>query len=204
MTVKLDVIQIVIQGVLHMTKQQQQKLDKVNKALSLFEEGKTLKEASDIVGYSRPDKLKRALKELGYVYDDIKGIWCNTECDTECNTMPKEPCNTQRITRSITPIAQPKPQKLSIHSEHLELFNDLIEERETLKNMLIWYKKHIDTAGTDILLIELPESENQLVTVRTNKAVWEEFGKFAEENKAFSKGDLVAQALLDFVKRNKA
>lgn len=46
--------------------------------------------------------------------------------------------------------------------------------------------------------IDLPESENFKTSIRVNKTEWELFKKFMKENKEFSNGDLISQALKEF------
>lgn len=173
-----------------MTKQQQQKINKVNNALDLFKQGKSLKEASIIVGYSRPDKLKRALIELGYKEQD--GEWIND--DLTSNTV----CNTTCITNV---------ENIGLASiKELEFVTMLEQEQDTIRNMIEWYKRYSNTDNTSntIIKIELPQSDNTMISTRSNKVVWEQFKIFAKNNSAnFKMGDLVAQALLDYMNKYK-
>lgn len=176
-----------------MTKQQQQKIDKVNKALELMAHGKTVKEVYAEVGYSAADKLKRALKELGYI--EINGHWekSNTESNTKCNTTKNE-------------IVAVNKQQIAEQRVQLEVVNLLEQEQDTLKAMLEWFKKFSNTNNTSntLIKIELPISENVMVSTRSNKVVWEQFKVFAKNNSAnFKMGDLVAQALLDYMEKYK-
>ena len=71
--------------------------------------------------------------------------------------------------------------------------------------MIGWYKRYSNTDKTSSTLIktELPQSENVMISTRSNKAVWEQFKIFAKNNSVnFKMGDLVAQALLDFMKKH--
>lgn len=184
-----------------MTKQQQQKIDKVNKALELMSQGKSIKEVYAEVGYSGADKLKRALKELGYT--EVNGHWeksntnCNTECTTECNTESNTNCITNK-----NEVVETKKQELD-KSQVIDL---LEQEQDTLKSMLEWFKRFSNTENTSNILIkiELPASENVMISTRSNKVVWEEFKKFAKKNSDnFKMGDLVAQALLEYMNKYK-
>lgn len=170
-----------------MTKQQQRKINKVNAALDLMNNGKTIKEVYTAVGYSRVDKLKRALTELGYI--EVEGKWqnCNTDCNTKYNSMEK-----------LIEVKRPT----NINTKHLQLLKNLEQEEDTLLNMIEWYKTYSSTSITcnTHIKIELPKSENVMISTRSNKVVWEQFKVFAKNNNAnFTMGDLVAQALLNYM-----
>lgn len=58
----------------------------------------------------------------------------------------------------------------------------------------------------DGLVISLPNEEGKKdfrVTVRVNKKVMDRFNSFAENNKMFTKKELISQALLDFIEKYK-
>lgn len=172
-----------------LTKQQQQKIDKVNKALELMKNGRTIKEVYAEVGYSRWDKLKRALNELGYEEVDGKWIESNTGCNTDCNT-----------TMEIVEVHKHEV----IEPSQLQFVELLEQEQETLRNMIEWYKQYSNTNNTSntLIKIELPQSENVMISTRSNQVVWEQFKIFAKNNSAnFKMGDLVAQALLDYMNK---
>lgn len=177
-----------------MTKQQQQKIDKVNKALETMNKGATLNEASSIVGYSRPDKLRRALKELDYV--EYKGNWIKVS----------EDCNTRSNTNSNTE----KNEVVLVENNQISLPHDIIdllqEEQGTVKAMIDWYKVFSNTCNTSntIMKIELPQSENVMISTRSNKVVWEKFKTFCKNHSAnFTMGDLVAAAFLEYMEKYK-
>lgn len=173
-----------------MTKQQQQKVDKVNKALELMRDGRTIKDVYLEVGYSRWDKLKRALVELGYI--EVEGSWIssNTDCNTSGNTGGMEIVETHK--------------QAIIEPGQLQFVELLAQEQDTLKSMIEWYKRYSNTDNTSntFIKIELPQSENVMISTRSNQVVWEQFKIFAKNNSAnFKMGDLVAQALLDYMKK---
>lgn len=54
------------------------------------------------------------------------------------------------------------------------------------------------------IVIELPNEEGKKdtrATVRINKVIWERFNKFCDDNKAFSKKELLSQALKEFMEK---
>lgn len=46
--------------------------------------------------------------------------------------------------------------------------------------------------------IDLPESESFKTSIRVNKIEWELFKEFMKENKEFTNGDLISQALREY------
>lgn len=174
-----------------MTKQQQQKIDKVNKALELMSQGRTIKDVYEEVGYSRWDKLKRALIELGYI--EIDGQWVMS--------------NTGSSTQSNTAIKVIETQEIKTTAEQMEVLKLMEQEQDTLMQMLAWYKKMSNTGsntdGSTFIRVELPQSENVMISARSNKIVWEEFKEFAKKHSAnFKMGDLLAQALKDYMEKH--
>lgn len=72
--------------------------------------------------------------------------------------------------------------------------------------MLEWYKQYSnrDNTSNTVIKIELPQSENVMISTRSNKVVWERFKVFAKNNSVnFKMGDLVAQALQDYMDKYK-
>ena len=85
------------------------------------------------------------------------------------------------------------------------------ENQEKLINIINRYDdlmKLLDTKITNNfssgIVIELPTEEGKKdtrATIRINKVIWERFNKFCENNKVFSKKELLSQALKDFMER---
>lgn len=92
--------------------------------------------------------------------------------------------------------------------------NDVVinkENQEKLKNIINRYDdlmKLLDNKNTNNfnsdLVIELPNEEGKKdtrATVRINKIIWERFNKFCDNNKTFSKKELLSQALKEFIEK---
>lgn len=185
-----------------MTKQQQQKIDKVNKALELMSQGRTIRDVYEEVGYSRWDKLKRAMIELGYIELDGKWVLSNTDSNTNSMTNGSTESNTQ----SNTAVKVVKKQGLRTTAEQMAVLQLMEQEQDTLKQMLAWYKKMSHTGshtdGSTFIRVEIPHSENVMISARSNKVVWEQFKEFAKKHSAnFKMGDLLAQALKDYMEK---
>ncbi|MEG0578944.1 MAG: hypothetical protein RR490_03405 [Niameybacter sp.] len=128
----------------------------------------------------------------------------NTPTNIDSNTSTKKNQNLSN-TKSITPVntesITPQPNTYQVLDPiQEELVKTLTDEKETIQDMIQWFKKYRVLVASDIL-VELPVSENTMISCRSNKTMWEQFGAFADTNKAFSKGDLLAQALKEFVEK---
>lgn len=55
----------------------------------------------------------------------------------------------------------------------------------------------------DGIIIELPESEEYRTTIRINKVIYEQFDEFCNENKTFTKKDLLSMALKEYMNKYK-
>lgn len=176
-----------------MTKQQQEAYNKFIKALDLQEQGISRQEIYHMVGYASLDSLTKAFKKQGYKYCDEKQRYIqvsNTESNTSCTTQTTEIVEVDR-----NDVVDPK---------QLEFVKVLEQEQETLVSMIEWFKQYSNTNNTSntLIRIELPQSENVMISTRSNKVVWEQFKIFAKNNSAnFKMGDLVAQALLDYMNK---
>lgn len=178
-----------------MTKQQQEAYNKFLKALELQEQGIPRQEIYHMVGYASLDSLTKAFKKQGYKYCDEEQKYIqvsNTDCNTSCIT-------------HTTEIVEVHKHDV-IGSGQLQFVELLEQEQETLRNMIEWYKQYSNTNNTSntLIRIELPQSENVMISTRSNQVVWEQFKIFAKNNSAnFKMGDLVAQALLDYMNKYK-
>lgn len=175
-----------------MTKQQKEAYNKFLKALELQEQGIPRQEIYKEVGYASLDSLTKAFKKQGYKYYDEEQKYVqisNTDCNTDCNT-----------TGEIIEVHKHEVIKTS----QLQFVELLQQEQDTLKSMIEWYKQYSNTNNTSntLIRIELPQSENVMISTRSNQVVWEQFKIFAKNNSAnFKMGDLVAQALLDYMNK---
>lgn len=77
---------------------------------------------------------------------------------------------------------------------------DIMQDAEILKQMIEQYKNNT-TVLHQKLIIDLPQGNTKHTTMRVNEIILEEFNKFADKNKQYSKIDLVSQALKEFVEK---
>ena len=92
--------------------------------------------------------------------------------------------------------------------------NDVVinkENQHKLLNIINRYDELIKLLDSNItnnfingIVIELPNEEGKKdtrATIRVNKVIWERFTKFCDDNKAFSKKELLSQALKEFMEK---
>ena len=142
--------------------------------------------------------IQVALNEVGV------DVPCMTNSNTIDNTRSISQCtidsNTSSAITKQETITTIEPQ--SLHPVALnEFINIWDNEKDTLKEMLEWFKTYKSKNNSDMLL-ELPKADNTMISLRSNSIVWEQFGAFAQNYKGeFSKGDLLAQALKEFMEK---
>lgn len=101
-----------------------------------------------------------------------------------------------------------------VASEDLQMkLSSLLERYSELDSMLAWYKQQggqeQDRCRTDVvevinqgIQIDLPKVESIKTSVRVNKEIWEVFGLFAMQHSEFAKGDLLCQALKEYMEKH--
>lgn len=141
--------------------------------------------------------FNRIIKKYDYKRDDTTGQYIPRS--TVSSTNDSTDSTTQISTKSSTSEAMDK-QEMQILGN--ELIDTLTNEQGTLIEMIQWFKTYKQTTTGDIV-IELPVSENVMTSCRANKVIWDQFGEFAKNNRTFSKGDLLSQALIEFMNKYK-
>lgn len=170
--------------------------EKFIRALELQEQGTDRRDIYKILEYQSIDAFTKMMKKFGYKYDKSQQKYIQSECITYSNTK----CSTE--VRVI------EKQELKITEEQIAVFKLVEQEQETLKQMIEWYKRmshtSSNTESSTFITIELPHSENVMISARSNKVVWEEFKEFAKKHSInFKMGDLLAQALKDYMEKYK-
>ena len=173
-------------------------IDKVNYILELQREGKTRHEIKDILGYKLLDSMTKYMRKRGYKVENDRYILSDDSCHQVRNVETKSVLivDDNSMTANDT---------LNIRQDMIEI----IDHKDEIFDMLEWFKNRDDKGMTEVIeiinegiKIDLPESETTRTTIRINKIIWDEFNKFCDENKAFNKQDLMAQALKEFMKNN--
>lgn len=98
---------------------------------------------------------------------------------------------------------------LVINSKLKENLIDLAENHFDIKEMLTWFKNRDDNNHTNVIeivqgiTIDLDNKGNARTTIRINNTIWEDFGKFCDDNSHLDKQDLHAMALKEYMDKHK-
>lgn len=178
--------------------------EKFEKVLELQEQGVPRTEIYKICGWSSLDTLTRTMRKRGYTYDKTQGKYIQV---TEGGQLP--PNNREHEIG----VAQ--------NNAIIDLKNDILkgnilglaEHYDEIITMLTWYKAYEGQLSSNEpqvievvqqgIKIDLPKSKSLKTSIRVNKQVWEQFGQFAELHNEFVKGDLLAQALKEYMEKYK-
>ena len=169
----------------------------INNINELLREGKTVKEIRELLGYSEK-KFQKEIKSLGYKFDQKIKQYINSDIVKLSNSNSNTLCNTTCNTVPTTEI---------INKSDKENLNFLGENIETLKEMLMYYKRNKESntnnAGIVIDLIDDKHKDNgKPKSVRVNYFIWEEWKEFTSKN-SFSSKDLISMALKEYMDKYK-
>ena len=169
----------------------------INNINDLLREGKTVKEIRELLGYSEK-KFQKEIKSLGYKFDQKIKQYINSDIVKLSNSNSNTLCNTTCNTVPTTEI---------INKSDKENLNFLGENIETLKEMLMYYKRNKESntnnAGIVIDLIDDKHKDNgKPKSVRVNYFIWEEWKEFTSKN-SFSSKDLISMALKEYMDKYK-
>lgn len=177
--------------------------DKFSKALKFQAEGKKRHEIYKLLGYSSLDSLTKLMRRNGYKFSDQDQQYIHTDSNTQSIHTPiNTDSNTQSIHTPINTVCN--TTSIMAHSEikeQQEKVVNLMQDYDTLKKMIDWFKKFDNTDSSIGIRVELPQSENTMITIRGNEKIWKAFGDFAKKNSSFTKGELLSQALKEFIEK---
>lgn len=159
----------------------------------------TVKEVRSELGVS--EKLfQKEIKRLGYKYnqktkqydpidykDNIKVIDCKSS-DYESNTKIIHDKDYKSNTNVID-------KEASIN----KAANLIIDEYDTLKSIIKWFKDRENTI--DRIVIDLPDAADKRTTILINEIIYNQFNEFCNNHKEYSKKDLMAMALLEYIRK---
>ena len=182
--------------------------DKFEKVLELQEQGLHRTEIYKICGWKRLDTLTRTMRKRGYVYDKKQEKYIQM---TDVGQLP--PTNKPSKTKKHQEVVKANSSTM------LDLENDVLKNNilglaksyDEIMGLLEWYKtsggqvSSIDAEVIEVvqqgIQIDLPKIESIKTSIRVNKEIWQQFGKFAELHSEFVKGDLLAQALKEYMEK---
>lgn len=174
-------------------------IEKVNYILQLQSEGKNRHEIKDSLGYKHLDSMTKYMRKRGYKVENDKYILNDDNCHQVENVEIKPVSITDDNSMTMSNTNNIKQDMI-----------DIIGHKDEIFDMLKWFKNRDDNSMTEVIevinegiKIDLPESETTRTTIRINKTIWDEFDLFCSENKEFNKQDLMAQALKEYMCKNK-
>ena len=164
-------------------------IEYVNEQLSY---GKSITTVATEIGISRTT-LRDRFRNMGYVYskDRRQYMYYTDYTASITNTMALTTDMYSRMNgnnNSITTVIQ---------SDVQEAILDIVADYDVLKEIINNYKRDLSVVK-DQLIIDLDESETKLTSIRINKKELDLFNEFCENNKQYTKIDLISQALKEF------
>lgn len=190
--------------------------EKFTRALELQEQGTDRRDIYKLLGYQSIDALTKMMRKFGYRYDK------NQEKYVQVAEGGQQSSAREEIAVSMEQVKSRKKQNTSLQSDSvIDLKNDILKGNilglakhyDEIMNLLTWYKAYGGQMSSNELQIievvqqgikiDLPKSESTKTSIRVNKEVWEQFGQFAELHSEFVKGDLLAQALKEYMEKYK-
>ena len=167
-------------------------IEYVNSQLSY---GKSITTVAKEIGLSRTT-LRDRFRNMGYVYskDRRQYMYYTDYTASISNTMTIATDMYSRMNGNynyITDVIQPDVQNAIL---------DIMSDYDVLKEMISNYKRDLSVVK-DQLIIDLDESETKLTSIRINKKELDLFNTFCENNKQYTKIDLISMALKEFRKK---
>ena len=188
---------------------------KFMKALELQDQGYGRRDIYKTLGYQSIDAFTKMMKKFGYRYDKNEEKYVQ-ETDGGQQSPARE-----EVAVSMEQVKLRKKKNTSVQSDAvIDLKNDILKGNiiglakhyDEIMGLLTWYKAYggqMSSDGSRVLevvqqgiKIELPKSESLKTSIRVNKDIWVQFGQFAELHSEFVKGDLLAQALKEYMEKH--
>lgn len=170
----------------------------INYINELLEEGKTVKQIRENLGYTEK-RFQKEIKTLGYKYDQKLKQYtpievCNTTCDTECNTTNS---------KNIEIVSNTNVQQVEYNSLQTNTLDYLTNNIDILKLIIERFSNIDQEADNTDIVIKLDNVGNTLTSIRVNTTILNEFNRFCCSNKTFKKSDLISMALKEYIDKYK-
>lgn len=193
--------------------------EKFTRALELQEQGTDRREIYKILGYQSIDAFTKMMKKFGYKYDKLQEKYIEVTGGGQMTSLYSD--TALSVVSEYKETKSMKEQLVeSDKNAIIDLKNDMLKGNimglakhyDEIMGLLTWYKAYrgqMSSDGSRIIevvqqgiKIELPKSESLKTSIRVNKDIWVQFGKFAELHSEFVKGDLLAQALKEYMEKH--
>lgn len=184
-----------------MTKNEFMELDidsKVDYLNSKLKEGHTVIRIREDLGIGEK-YLQRELKNNGYKFNKKDKMYDKEHTISLSNNEP------------INNIQEAKEHTISIPNNLRDDLIEILDMKNDLKQVIEVFKKGYDKNHTQIIeivedkgiKINLPNDKIVRTTVRANNTVLNLWNEFCNENKEFSKQDLISMAMLEYIDKYK-
>ena len=162
-------------------------IDKINYFNNKLKEGQTVIRIREDIGISEK-RWQKEVKENGYKYDTKSKLYITIKPTTDTTT-----------------IATTNKNKHLLINDKLEISNYLIDNFNILKDMLEKYKATTETTTNKIIidLIDDKHLKPKPKSIRINEFVYQDWQKFCEENKLYSKQELISMALKEYMENHR-
>lgn len=165
---------------------------------NLLAEGKTVKEVRSILDLGEKS-FQKQIKKQGYKYNQkIKQYEPITELIEAQQTNISD-----TTTKSTTEVTTISPTLSTTEQTTVKYLDDNIE---LLKQLLENYKRSVASEGRNDIIINLINDKHlkpKPKTIRINEFVWQDWLEFTKDLQNYNKGDLVSQALIEFMQKYK-
>lgn len=185
-------------------------IDYINELLL---EGKSVKEIRSILNLGEK-KFQKQIKNQGYKYNqkikkyEFINTVQNEDCEitTETTTITTTEGTTDTTTTAPTTIKKETTPSTTITTTEKNTIKYLNDNIELLKQLLDNYKRTLSTEGRNDIVINLISDKHlkpKPKTIRINEFVWQDWLDFTKDFPNYNKGDLVSQALIEFMEKYK-
>lgn len=179
----------------------------INYINKLLEQGKTVKEIREILGVGEKS-FQKQIKKLGYKYNqkirryepisEILETSLTNNSNNEIERLKK--ANDKSMIFDIPKEIEPEDFKnniidLAINYKKIKQMLDDFEHTKSIQNVVEVVHQGIK--------IDNPETEVERTTVRVGKNILKKWNQFCDQNKQYSKKDLLGQALIEFIDKYK-
>lgn len=190
---------------------------KFMRALELQDQGYDRRDIYKTLGYQSIDAFTKMMKKFGYKYDKFQEKYIQVTGDGQVTSLHSD--TSLSVERKETKSMKDQLVE-SDNNATIDLKNDMLKGNimglakhyDEIMGLLTWYKAYggqMSSDGSRVIeivqqgiKIELPKSESLKTSIRINKDIWIQFGQFAELHSEFVKGDLLAQALKEYMQRH--
>lgn len=175
--------------------------EKFKMVLELQERGVPRIEIYKICGWSSLDTLTRNMKKKGYVYDKQKGKYVQMTCEGHMSSVTNQDISIQG--NSVINLKDDifKDNIIELAKRYKEVV-EMLDWYKTVGGQLSYTKDHVIEVIDSGIQIKFPKSDSIKVSIRVDKNIWEQFGVFSTMHREFGKGDLLAQALKEYMDKH--